>query len=69
VGGYPRIDSDVMKIGQNNCTAVLDLQTEHQQSMREVNLNQLKRTFINRVNITNVINHPVEDLFIEEYVD
>ena len=37
--------------------------------MREFNLNQIQKMFINRVNITNVVNHPVEDLFLEDYVD
>ena len=69
IGGYVATDNDIMRIAEKQCTAVLDIQTPNQHRMRETNFDRLQKMFINRSNITNVVNYPVDDVFLDDYVE
>ena len=67
IGSYPVFDTDILRIKQAGCTAILDIQTPGQYRMRALNQDKL-RVLYERVGITKFVNMPVSDEQLQEYV-
>ena len=65
-GNHPANEADVHKIYEHGCTAVLDVQCQHDHEARHIDVNMLKHMF-HKKGITSYTNQVISDLEDEQY--